>query len=165
MKNLIKTIYQAWQSVAFGLDKLLPLVDLAARIYIGKIFFMSGLNKVQDWETTLYLFNNEYQVPLLSPDIAAVMGAAGELVLPILLVLGLFTRFSAVGLFVLNIFAVIAYYPTLITFPAAIQDHIEWGILLAILMANPVHQFTLDYLLQRTGMHNAVLGNIEYKTA
>jgi putative oxidoreductase len=147
MKNFIKNIFDAWQSVALGLDRLLPLVDLAARIYIGKIFFMSGLNKVQDWETTLYLFTSEYNVPLLPPEIAAIVGTAGELVLPVFLVLGLFTRFSALGLFSLNILAVVSYYATLITFPAAIQDHLEWGIILALLMASSVRFLTLDTLL------------------
>ena len=122
---------------------------LVARLYIAKIFFYSGLSKIKDWETTLYLFREEYHVPLLSPEIAAVMGTAGELGLAALLAIGLFTRFAACGLFVLNIVAVASYYAALKDSPAAIQDHMEWGILLALLLTTQVQKLTLDDLVKR----------------
>ena len=55
---------------------------LAARLYLFDVFFKSGLTKIKDWEGTLYLFNNEYHVPVLPPEWAAVMGTAGELGVP-----------------------------------------------------------------------------------
>ena len=61
-----------------------PLVDLVIRLYIAEIFFTAGLTKIQSWQTTLMLFNNVYNVPLLPPNIAAVMGTGAELILPIL---------------------------------------------------------------------------------
>ena len=64
MKSPIIRISEAWQSASTQLDRLLPLADLGARLYIAKVFFMSGLNKIQDWQTTLYLFTEEYKVPL-----------------------------------------------------------------------------------------------------
>lgn len=97
------------------LDYLAPVADLAARLYVGKVFFTSGLTKTGNWDTTLFLFREEYNVPLLPPDLAAVVGTGAELVLPILLVVGLFTRVSALGLFLLNIVAIVSYYATLIT--------------------------------------------------
>jgi len=129
------------------LDYLAPVADLAARLYIGKVFFASGLVKIRDWDTTLFLFREEYNVPLLPPDLAAVIGTGGELVLPVLLVVGLFTRFSAAGLFILNIVAVVSYYSTLVTSAPAIQDHLEWGLLLALLMVTPAHLCSVDSLL------------------
>ena len=74
------------------------------------------------------LFTDEYKVPLLSPALAAAMGTAGELGLPVLLVLGLGGRFAALGLFVVNAVAVIALAEIA---PAALQQHICWGSLLA----------------------------------
>ena len=65
-----------------GLDRLQPLAALAARLYVAQVFFLSGLTKLRDWETTLFLFTEEYKVPVLTPPVAAVLGTAGELVLP-----------------------------------------------------------------------------------
>ena len=61
------------------------LMSLALRWYVGWQFFKAGLVKVGDWSATLALFHDEYKVPLLPPDLAAYMGATGELVLPVLL--------------------------------------------------------------------------------
>ena len=77
------------------------------------------------------------------------MGAGAELGLAVMLALGLFTRLSACGLFVLNIVAVISYYHVLKESPAAIQDHLEWGIILALLIVTQVRQLTLDHVLLR----------------
>jgi len=131
------------------LDRLAPVVDLVARLYLARVFFWSGWNKFQDWDSTLYLFREEYHVPLLPPDIAAVMGTGGELGLSVLLAIGLWTRFSACGLLVLNLVAVYSYYDSLKDSPAALQDHLEWGILLSLLAVSKVRQLTVDHLLIR----------------
>ena len=95
--------FDAW------LGKLAPLVDLTIRLYVSWIFFKSGLLKIQLWESTVNLFEYEYAVPLLSPNLAAILGTAAELVLPVLVALGLAGRVSALALFVFNIVAVISY--------------------------------------------------------
>src|SRR5690606_34785283 len=81
-----------WNRFSSLLDSLRPLAALVARAYLAQVFFLSGLTKIRDWEITLLLFTEEYQVPLLSPQVAAVMGTGGELVLPVLLLLGLAGR-------------------------------------------------------------------------
>ena len=91
-----------------GLHRLQPLAQLAARLYVASVFFRSGLTKVRDWDTTLALFHDEYHVPLLNPTVAAFMGTGAELALPVLLVLGLFGRFAAAGLTILNVVAVLS---------------------------------------------------------
>ena len=98
-QGLIGSISNAWAPITRLLDSLQPLAALAARVYVAQVFFSSGLTKLRDWGTTVALFTDEYKVPLLSPTVAAVLGTAGELVLPVLLVLGLAGRFSALGLF------------------------------------------------------------------
>jgi putative oxidoreductase len=112
------------------LNALQPLAALLARLYVAQVFFSSGLTKLRDWDITLALFADEYHVPLLSPPVAAVMGTGGELVLPVLLVLGLGGRFAALGLSVMNVVAVISLAEIA---PAALQQHITWGILLVAL--------------------------------
>jgi len=148
MKTLLLGIHSAWKLLERQLlDRLAPIADLAARLYVAKVFFASGWNKVQDWDSTLYLFREEYHVPLLPPDVAAVMGAGGELGFSVLLALGLWTRFAACGLSVLNVVAVISYYDALMSSPAALQDHLEWGLLLALLLVARVRPLTVDHLL------------------
>jgi putative oxidoreductase len=133
-----------WQSFASLLDAARPLAALLARFYVAKAFFLSGLTKVRDWDITLLLFTEEYKVPLLPPEVAAVMGTAGELVLPVLLVLGLAGRFSALGLSVVNVVAVLSLSEIA---PAALQQHITWGVLLAALAIYGVGKWSVDCAL------------------
>ena len=128
------------------LELLQPLAQLAARLYLAQVFFLAGLSKLRDWETTLLLFENEYAVPLLSPALAAAAGTAGELVLPVLLVLGLGGRIAALGLSIVNVVAVIA----LPEIPqAALQLHQFWGsLLLGLLLWGP-GRWSVDAVLAR----------------
>jgi putative oxidoreductase len=130
-----------------ALDMLRPVAQLVARVYVGSVFFRSGLTKLRDWETTLALFQDEYHVPLLSPSVAAFMGTGGEIGLPVLLVLGLFGRFAAAGLSVMNVVAVLS----LSEIPeAALQGHVFWGSLLAMLVLWGPGAISLDrWLLPR----------------
>src|ERR1700677_613026 len=91
------------------------LLSLAIRLWVGWQFFKAGLVKISDWSATLALFHDEYHVPVLPPDLAAVMGASGELVFPVLLLVGVFSRPAAFGLFFVNLMAVISS-PDLFTF-------------------------------------------------
>lgn len=111
-----------------------PLADLLLRLYIAKAFLLSGWSKLSDWDTTLYLFANEYHVPLLPTGIAAVFGTGGELLFPVMLLLGCFTRLSALALFCLNIVALASYWHVLKDIPVALDDHLAWGLMLGILM-------------------------------
>ena len=123
---------------------LQPAAQLAARCYVASVFFASGLTKLRDWDTTLALFADEYHVPLLSPTLAAWLGTGGELVLPVLLVFGLFGRFAALGLSVMNVVAVLS----LMNIPdAALMVHVLWGsLLLALLLWGP-GRWSLDRFL------------------
>jgi putative oxidoreductase len=144
--GFIGKIINAWAPINQLLDALQPLAALAARVYVAQVFFLSGLTKLRDWGTTVALFTDEYKVPLLSPTVAAVLGTAGELVLPVLLVVGLAGRFSAIGLFVVNAVAVIALTEIA---PAALQQHILWGALLAALAICGLGPWSVDRWLKR----------------
>ena len=137
------------QLLVSGLTHLQPLAALLARAYVAQVFFLSGLTKLRDWSVTLFLFREEYHVPLLPPELAAVMGTAGELVL--LLVLGLGGRFAALGLSVVNVVAVLSLAEIA---PAALQQHITWGVLLATLALYGSGSWTLERWLAGRGGHN-----------
>lgn len=117
-----------------------PLANLAARIYMGySVFFVSGLAKLDDFEGTIELFEEDWIIPLLPAQPAAYLATAGELVLPILLIFGLFTRFGALGLLIMTI--VIQVF--------AIQDpqHYIWMLVLGMLLGYGGNKLSLDNLL------------------
>lgn len=138
-----------YQGYLTKVDKIVTAhswVALLARLYIAKIFFLAGLTKVQDWDTTLFLFEEEYQVPLIPFELAAYLGTVGELVLPVLLVLGFFTRFTALGLFTVNYVAVISLVEIA---PAALYLHYIWGILLVQLIVYGAGVASIDGFMLR----------------
>lgn len=112
---------------ALAVGAVQSVLMLGARWVVAQAFFLSGLTKVRDWDSTLALFQDEYAVPLLDPHVAAVLGTGGELLLPVLLLLGLGGRFAAAGLFVLNGVAVLSLSEVA---PAALAQHQLWGALL-----------------------------------
>ena len=154
---MLRTSIQRVLVVTGLVDKLQPVALLALRLYVSSVFFRSGLVKISDWSATLALFHDEYKVPLLPPDLAACVGAFGELAFPVLITLGLLGRFGAAGLFVVNAMAVISY-PQLWGFdcPAGLQRHFVWGtILLALSIFGP-GRLSLDALiLHRMGLRPA----------
>ena len=127
-------------------DRFQPLFALAIRLYVARVFLLSGLTKIHDWNITIALFENEYRVPVLSPAVAALLGTAAELGLPLLLILGLGSRFAALALFAFNIVAVISY-PDLSD--AGLKDHMLWGALLLVTLFNGPGKWSLDHLLGR----------------
>jgi putative oxidoreductase len=140
-----------WGRVTRMLESLQPLALLAARLYVAKVFFTSGLTKLRDWDITLALFADEYHVPLLPPEVAAVAGTAGEIVLPVLLVLGLGGRFAAAGLFVVNLVAVVSLAEIA---DAALQQHVFWGsLLLGLVLWGPGRLSVDAWLQSRRGGH------------
>jgi len=130
------------------LDKLQPLLMLGFRLYVARVFFMSGLTKARDWSSTVALFTDEYHVPLLPPPVAAALGAATELSMPILLALGLGSRLAAGVLFVFNIVAVLSYYDTLVQ-TGGVKDHILWGTMLLVLTICGPGRIAVDTLLEK----------------
>lgn len=129
---------------------LKPLTLLAFRLYVAWMFFTSGLVKIQSWFSTIALFETEYQVPLLSPELAAYLATGAELILPVLLALGLLARPAALGLFVVNLVAVIAY-PYLWTVDGAggFWQHMTWGAMLWVVFVFGPAQWSVDYWLTR----------------
>ena len=123
-----------------------PLADLAVRLFVAAVFFQSGLTKIASWDSTLALFENVYAVPLLPPALAAVLGTGVELAFPILLALGLGTRFAAFVLSVFNIVAVVSY-PDLGA--AGLKDHQLWGLLLAVTLLPGPGAISLDRAIGR----------------
>ncbi len=118
------------------------LLALAARFGIAGVFWLSGRTKVEGWLTisdnAVALFADEYKVPLLSPELGAHLAAYSEHLFPILLVLGLFTRASALAL--LGMTAVIQIF----VYPAAWPTHLVWATALLYLAGRGAGRVSLD---------------------
>jgi putative oxidoreductase len=137
-----------WNEIAGRLSRLVThdLLALGARIAIAAIFFFSGRTKVDGLltvnETAYTLFREDYKVPLLSPEIAAHLATYAEHLLPVLLVIGLFTRLSALAL--LGMTAVIQMF----VYPDAWPTHLSWAVLMAYLIGRGAGTLSLDRLLR-----------------
>lgn len=135
-----------WPRITGALNFLAPMADLALRLFVANVFWKSGLTKIQSWDSTILLFTYEYSVPLLSPEMAATLGAFTDLFFPVLLALGLGGRFAAFMLFVFNIVAVISY-PGLME--VGIEQHKVWGLMLLVTLLHGPGKLSLDHWIGR----------------
>ncbi|MDE1309808.1 DoxX family protein [Vibrio aestuarianus subsp. cardii] len=125
---------------------IVPLLLLFCRLWVAWAFFNSGLVKIASWDSTLFLFELEYQVPILPWELAAYLGTAAELTLPIFVALGLLSRPMALALFIFNIVAVISY-PVL--WEQGFYDHQLWGLMLLLVVIWGAGPISLDRVLRQ----------------
>lgn len=144
ISTLINKTTHSYCSLTKVLNMTAPILDIVLRLWVAKVFFQSGLTKIQSWDTTIMLFQYEYNVPILSPEIAAYLGTAAELTLPVLLLIGFISRPTALALFIFNYIAMISYGDIS---PAGINDHIMWGVMLAVTFFHGPGKLSLDYWL------------------
>lgn len=125
------------------------LIGLVGRLAIGLVFWNSGRTKVKGWnifevsDSTLFLFREEYKLPIVPPELAALAAQLAEHVLPALLIVGLATRFSALGLLIMTLVIQIFVYPN------AYVVHGTWAAILLMLMKYGPGKLSLDYLIYR----------------
>jgi putative oxidoreductase len=149
---MTQTTVSASSRSGFGLaDRIVQMLDrvpytllaLPLRAAVAVIFWNSAMAKLANWDTTIALFTDEYQVPLLPPELAANMAATIELTTPTLLVLGLLTRAAAFVL--LGMTMVIEVF----VYPQAWPTHIQWAAMLLILLCRGPGELSIDHLLRR----------------
>ncbi|MBS0429352.1 MAG: DoxX family protein [Proteobacteria bacterium] len=138
----------AWERLAQRLGALVPhdLLALVDRVAIAAIFWLSGRTKVDGWlhvtDGAIELFRTEYKLPLVPPEIAAHLAAYAEHAFPILLVLGLFTRFAALALLGMTLVIEVFVYPD------AWPTHLSWAGLLLYLVGRGGGRLSMDRLLR-----------------
>ncbi|TAM85109.1 DoxX family protein [bacterium] len=126
------------------------LLNLGLRVFVGWQSFKSRMLELSDWGATLSMFHDVYHTPLLPRAVAASLGAFGEITFPTLLFVGFLSRPAALGLFFVNLVAVISC-PDLLHLegPAAINVHRYWGILLLVLLVWGPRRLYMDSWLTR----------------
>lgn len=117
------------------------LLAIPLRLSLATVFWNSAVAHLANWQTTLYLFANEYKVPLLPPDLAATMAVSIEVSTPVLLVLGLLTRPAAFVL--LGMTTVIEVF----VYPQAWPTHIQWAAMMLVLLCRGPGKLSLDYVI------------------
>ncbi|MBY0510952.1 MAG: DoxX family protein [Rhodospirillaceae bacterium] len=124
-----------------------PVFDLAVRLYIANVFFTSGRTKIADWASTVSLFESEYNVPLLPPELAAILGTTFELAMPLFLVVGLAARFAALPL--LAMACVIQFVLGGANADYDNPQHFYWMFLLVMIVIRGAGVLSLDHLIRK----------------
>ena len=135
MKYLLIRIRALLESVPY------TLLALPLRVGVGAVFWLSGMTKLDNWDSALQLFRDEYRVPVLSPEFAAHLALGVELSAPVLLVLGLLTRPTAFVLLAMTTVIEVFVYPL------AWPTHIQWAAMLLILLCRGPGKFSIDHLV------------------
>lgn len=119
------------------------LLAIPLRFAVATVFWNSAMTKLANWETAIFLFTEEYKVPLLPPEFAAYMATSIELTAPVLLVLGLATRPTALVLLGMTMVIEIFVYPQ------AWPTHLQWAAILLVLLCHGAGKLSLDHLFRR----------------
>jgi putative oxidoreductase len=130
---------------AYELLERLPLslLQLAARVCMATIFWRAGQSKLANWDLTLQLFASEYKVPVLPPELAAPLAASVELTTPVLLILGLATRFACLPMIGMTL--VIQTF----VYPQSWVEHLTWMTFLLLLLSRGPGVVSADHLIAR----------------
>ncbi|OBT12904.1 hypothetical protein A9264_15600 [Vibrio sp. UCD-FRSSP16_10] len=147
MNLILQSRYSSYLGLVENIQTVLvPALLVICRLWVAWVFFNAGLVKLGTWDSTLFLFEYEYQVPFLPWEIAAYIGTATELIVPVFLVLGIATRPFAVILFAFNIMAVISY-PAL--WEGGFYDHQLWGLMILINLIWGAGLFSIDHVISK----------------
>ena len=145
MKNHLAKIDDAINPLRMIADTIgAPLFDLSARAYLAWVFWKSGMTRWNDFvngtfDTQIFLFELEHPVPGLDPSTAAHTALFGEIVLPILLILGLFGRFAAAGLLIMTAIIEFTYLQS--------TTHIFWAFLAGTILIRGPGLLSVDHFL------------------
>lgn len=143
----MKSIVAIYGQVTDAFDRVAaPIFDLSVRIMIGLVFFRSGMQKLDDWESTIFLFQEEYKVPLLPPEIAAVLGTFNELVMPVLLFLGLAARLAVLPLIGMTLVIQFVLGATNPSYDNV--EHYYWLALLGMILVRGPGRLSLDHIIR-----------------
>ena len=138
----VSGLVERGRAVASWLDRFpLAILQLMMRIGVGAVYWNAGLTKIASWQTTVVLFRDEYRVPVLPPELAAMMATAVELSCPILLFLGLAARLATLPMLAQALVIQVFVYPE------DWIEHLTWASMLLLILMRGPGPISLDRLL------------------
>jgi len=136
-KNFFCWLYKTGQlTIEISEQWLSPVLLFAMRLWIARVFWYSGVQKISDMESTYFLFEYEYQVPLISHKLAAILATGFELLCPVMLVVGLGSRLAAIPLLFMTAVIELTYTSHL--------DHLYWAFLIAVITLKGPGALSID---------------------
>jgi putative oxidoreductase len=143
----LKKLSPVLRQITQALERYMwPVVRLLMRLRMAQIFWMAGQVKLADWDNTLSLFQDEYKVPFLPPEVAAYLATTFEVCCPILLTLGLFTRLATLPMLAMT--AVIQFTYT------QSPEHLFWALILGALLCTGAGPISLDAWIKKRYLQN-----------
>lgn len=119
----------------------MPILMLLMRFWMAQIFWYSGLTKISNWQATVFLFKDEYKVPVIPPEIAALLSTGVELAAPILLIFGLATRLTTLPMLAMTVVIQFTYEYS--------NEHYYWAMLLLAILCYGPGPLSVDNLIKR----------------
>lgn len=118
-------------------------LTLMLRVGVGMVFWKSAMSKLANWDLTIQLFADEYQVPLLPPDWAALLGTTAEICGAVALILGIGARFGSLAL--LGVTATIQLF----VYPENWSEHLLWAAVLLLVLVRGAGPLSIDHIVAR----------------
>jgi putative oxidoreductase len=142
-KTLLRSRWiKGYLNLLFFLEKFIgPLFFLYVRLWIARIFWDSGLCKIQSWPTTLMLFKNEYKVPAFPPTLAAYFATLIELTCPVLIAIGFASRLAAIPMLIMTLVIQCTYL--------CVNEHIYWGMILGLIICYGPGTLSCDFFIRK----------------
>ena len=135
------SINKLYSNIVIFLEKyLMHLVVFIMRLWIARIFWFSGVSKISNWSSTLYLFEYEHKVPLLPTGFAAFIATLIELVAPPLLLIGILNRLLTIPLLIMVAVMQFTYLDSI--------HHLYWTLLLCTILCYGSGKLSLDYIIR-----------------
>ena len=139
---MIKTAIQTYLKIIQLLEiYVLPLMIFLIRFWMARIFWYSGLTKIDSWDSTISLFKDEYKIPIIPPEVAAYLSTSVELTCPILLLFGFATRLATLPMIAMTAVIEFTYLDS--------SEHSYWAMLLGIILLYGPGKISLDHWLKK----------------
>lgn len=118
---------------------MFSILVLFMRLWISKVFWYSGLAKFSDIKGAVFLFENEYKVPFINPEIATYLAMATELAMPCFIIIGLFSRLAGIPLIIMTLIIQFTYFDS--------TEHLYWGFIIGTIILYGPGKISIDHLI------------------
>lgn len=143
----LQALIAIYTSVTSMMERLFaPVLLFIMRLWMAKIFWQAGLTKIADWNSTVMLFQYEYKVPIIPAEIAALFATSFEMICPVLLTIGLFSRLATLPMLAMTAVIQFTYLD--------LTEHYYWAMLLGIILCYGPGPISIDAVIKSKFVKN-----------